>query len=199
MQNRIVGIIVVSFVVFVVVYLIFQSTGKSSMDFSFFSGKTALIDSIETLNKQLESEQYSTQRINSELQKLVKRLEGKEKEIKACNEKIASYRRVLDTRVYETVDVEPTYPGGKDELGSYLTSTIKPPWTDYSKDEAKAKFRFVVKSDGSIDNIVYVSSNKEWMRRESLKAIENMPRWVPGQIEGIAVNSWHEISIVQHK
>ncbi len=49
--------------------------------------------------------------------------------------------------------------------------------------EGQVICQFTVKTDGSIDNIIVVSSAHKLLDQEAIRIIKNMPKWIPGKNE----------------
>ncbi len=95
-----------------------------------------------------------------------------------------------DTRVFEVCEKMPEFPGGIYALMKYLRDNIKYPEESLKeKKEGKAYVSFVVMKDGSIVDIkIAKSSGDENLDKESLRVVTAMPKWIPGEQGGEAVN-----------
>ncbi|MDE6397666.1 MAG: energy transducer TonB [Muribaculaceae bacterium] len=91
----------------------------------------------------------------------------------------------------DSVDVEPTFPGGKKAMYEFIAENFNfPPSTiDYPK-HIKINASFIVEKDGSITNIVTdkVSVHPE-LCHELIRVINLMPKWEPGKNKGEVVRT----------
>ncbi len=93
-------------------------------------------------------------------------------------------------KIHQVVEVQPEFPGGMKEMMKFIQNSLKYP--DAAKAagvEGKAFVQFVVKSDGSIDNVeIMRSSGNESLDAEALRVVKAMPKWKPAMNKGKAVN-----------
>ncbi len=101
-----------------------------------------------------------------------------------------------DGKVYEVVEKMPQYPGGVNELLSFLTSTIKYP------DEAKKNgiqgrviVRFVVDKTGKVTNTTILRGVSLELDNEALRVVNAMPVWTPGEHKGQTVAVYYALPI----
>ena len=94
--------------------------------------------------------------------------------------------RVYDNNgqyVFPVLNTPAEFPGGNKVLTEWIKSNLQYPIECVEqKIEGRAFVRFVVKKDGSIDNVVlFKSSGNTLLDQEALRLIndENMPQWVP--------------------
>lgn len=86
---------------------------------------------------------------------------------------------------YDFVSEKPTFPGGETKFLRYINKTREYPKEAYSKGiEGRVICSFVVNSDGSISNIQILRGVEQSIDKEAIRIIENMPKWVPGKIDG---------------
>ncbi|MBQ4039330.1 MAG: energy transducer TonB, partial [Bacteroidaceae bacterium] len=81
--------------------------------------------------------------------------------------------------------------GGMDKMFKYLTDNVKYPIECREKGiEGRAIVKFIVKKDGSINNVEIVkSSGNEILDKEAMRVVSSMPNWEPGIQGGNAVNA----------
>ena len=109
---------------------------------------------------------------------------------------------VMPSKIYDEVDVRPTFPGGEAECMAYMARNIKYPRKCIENGvTGRVLCRLVVDTDGSLCSIeirrdCYAkkmdgSPVPEGMLRlfvdEAFRVISGMPKWTPGQKEGKAV------------
>ena len=101
-------------------------------------------------------------------------------------------------KVFQVVEVQPEFPGGQQEMMKYLQSNLKyPEAAKAAGAEGKAFVQFVVKADGSIENVeIMRSSGNESLDAEALRVVKAMPKWRPAMNKGKAVNVKFVLPIV---
>ncbi len=91
-------------------------------------------------------------------------------------------------RVYTFVDVIPQFPGGEEALYKYLGENVKYPQAAKDKGiQGKVFVSFVVEIDGSISEIKVLRGIGEGCDEEAVSVMKNMPKWIPGSMNGIPV------------
>lgn len=119
-----------------------------------------------------------------EIQKIILPQEKKAQETLETHSKI-----VPDSVIFEVVEEMPDFPGGMKALMEYLSQNIKYPAEAHAKGtQGRVIVCFVVKKDGSIDNIKVVRSVDPYLDKEAIRVITAMPKWKPGKQRGQAVN-----------
>lgn len=86
----------------------------------------------------------------------------------------------------EKLSKSPEFPGGHQAFVKKILSNFRTPLlTKLNISSAKAIATFVVEKDGSMDNIRIESSENEIVKKEFLKALQNInTKWIPGEING---------------
>ncbi|MCD7973870.1 MAG: energy transducer TonB [Candidatus Azobacteroides sp.] len=98
---------------------------------------------------------------------------------------------------FEEVTSTPEFPGGKDSLLKYLShNLIYPAIAVENKIQGKVVVSFVVKKDGTIDDIKIVRGIDPSCDKEALRIVKRMPAWIPGKENGEAVNVHYTLPIV---
>lgn len=90
---------------------------------------------------------------------------------------------ILDDIVFSSAGVEkmPEFPGGYSALMTYLSNSISYPRQAKELNITGTVYvKFVVEKDGSSSNIVVVRQVEGGCSEEAIKAVENMPAWIPG-------------------
>lgn len=92
--------------------------------------------------------------------------------------------------------VAPSYPGGETALTTYISENLQYPA------EAKANgiegvvgVTFMVKADGSIGSIKIKRMVDPDLESEAIRLVKGMPKWTPGSVDGVAVDSPAEVDI----
>ena len=109
-------------------------------------------------------------------------------------ERVTASEKTLD-EVLETVEKEPEFPGGMQALMYYLGDNVNYPyWNEHI--QGRIITNFIIHKDGSISNIKIVRGMGYWQDEEAIRVIATMPKWIPGENKGKAVNVWHTLPIV---
>lgn len=96
---------------------------------------------------------------------------------------------VIIAEILESVDVMPEFPGGKEALLQYMLDKVK--YTDRAKSDSAEGIvvvSFVVNNLGDIQKAEVLRTVHPDLDALSVKAVEAMPRWTPGQQDGKPVN-----------
>lgn len=93
------------------------------------------------------------------------------------------------SKVYDVVEVMPSFPGGTPELMKYLSSNIKYP-VDAEADgiQGRVVVSFVVDRDGNIRDITVYNGVESSLNAEAVRVVSMMPKWNPGRNKDTAVN-----------
>ncbi|TSJ41621.1 energy transducer TonB [Fluviicola chungangensis] len=83
------------------------------------------------------------------------------------------------------------YPdGGNEGIKKYIKENLKyPKYAVDKKIEGKVYLKFVVSLTGEITNVKVQKGVHPILDEEAVRVIEAMPKWVPGKVDGQAVNS----------
>ena len=93
-----------------------------------------------------------------------------------------------DTTVFVKVEQMPEFPNGNQALLAYLAEKIKYPIVTGELRGGKEICEFIVNKDGSICNVhASQSSADSLLTKELLRAIQQMPHWIPGKHKGHVV------------
>lgn len=91
-------------------------------------------------------------------------------------------------KVFDVVEVSPSFPGGESALNSYLSNNIKyPAIAQENNVQGKVIVQFVVGRDGSIEDVKVVKGVDPSLDKEAKRVISSMPKWIPGKQGGTAV------------
>ncbi|WP_430405767.1 energy transducer TonB [Fluviicola sp.] len=114
---------------------------------------------------------------------------GQTEEPKTAN---SSSKSVDEDKIYEFVDEPADFPGGREALLKYLSDNIVyPDRALKNKLQGKCYIQFVITDEGKVEQIIVKKGVVDCPEcdAESVKAIEKMPLWTPGKINGKNVNS----------
>jgi len=98
--------------------------------------------------------------------------------------------------VYDHVEEMPVFPGGINGLIKWLSENIVYP-VNASKDSIQGRVvvRFVVRSDGVVDNAEVIQSLNPDCDAEAVRAVQAMPTWTPGKQKGEPVAVYYMLPI----
>lgn len=108
-------------------------------------------------------------------------------------------------KVFDVVEVMPSYKGGFEALKKYL-STYKIPQQALAKDlSGRILVRFVISKDGSVSDVSVMRSSKSWsncpadiaaaLDAEAVRLVKAMPAWNPGTQKGKPVDVSYMVPI----
>ena len=93
--------------------------------------------------------------------------------------------RVDSGEIFMVVEELPEFPGGRKNLLNYLAKNITYPEEALkAKIEGRVFVNFIVEKDGSISNVKVLRGIGHGCDKESVRVVENMPRWKPGKQKG---------------
>lgn len=108
-------------------------------------------------------------------------------------------------RVYTVVEQQPEFPGGKAALSQYLASNIRFPSSllrkNYNTGPVSAKF--IIDKSGTVRDVQVTTKPLDKNMQKGMQefmttiitAIEKMPRWRPGQVNGQSVAVFYTLPI----
>lgn len=107
-----------------------------------------------------------------------------------------------DTTIYNSVEVQPEFPGGETTFAKFLATNIRYPATaDKCPDGnivGKIIIRFVVEQDGSLSNIKCEKPSCPEFDAEVKRIMKLSPDWTPGKIHNKPVRVSYTIPIYIH-
>jgi protein TonB len=87
--------------------------------------------------------------------------------------------------IYVHVEEMPLFPGGEAAMMKWLRDEIKYPTIAQEQGiQGRVSLRFVVKPDGTVDDIQVVKSLEPSCDKEAVRAVKKMPKWTPGRQNG---------------
>ncbi|GAB3899758.1 energy transducer TonB [Spirosoma agri] len=107
--------------------------------------------------------------------------------------------------VYTVVEQQPEFPGGKAALSRYLAETIRFPSSlmrkNYNTGFVSAKF--IIEKDGSVRDVRITTKPLDKKAQKGMQdfmttiitAVEQMPRWQPGEVKGQPVAVFYTLPI----
>lgn len=98
--------------------------------------------------------------------------------------------------IYITSSEQPHFPGGNEAFLLYLKSSIVYPTSARErKIEGRVVVTFVIRKDGTINDLWVARSVDPDLDREALRVISASPNWIPGTINGEPVNVRYSIPV----
>ena len=95
------------------------------------------------------------------------------------------------------VEVMPEFPGGQAALMKWLSDNINYPIIAQERNiQGRVTLRFVVKPDGSVDDVVVMKGLDPSCDKEAVRVIKKMPNWLPGRQNGNAVSVYYSLPVV---
>ena len=106
-------------------------------------------------------------------------------------------RLALDTAgALKKVEFEAEYPGGANSWVQYLQKNLKyPEYASKNGIQGSVLVEFIVKTDGTLDNI-HVVSGPEALKVESVRIIRDSGKWIPAKDRGKIVKSYKQQPII---
>lgn len=99
-------------------------------------------------------------------------------------------------KVYTSAEQMPQFPGGEAALLKYVSEHIKYPLIAQENNvQGRVVVQFVVKKDGSIGDIKVVRGKDPDLDKEAVRLVKTFPKFVPGRMNGQAVNVWYTLPI----
>ena len=90
-----------------------------------------------------------------------------------------------EDKVFQVVEEQPVFPGGMEALMNYLKKNMKYPKEAQDKGiQGRVIVQFVVNKDGSICDAKVVKAVDPLLDAEALRAVNAMPKWIPGKQKG---------------
>ncbi len=91
--------------------------------------------------------------------------------------------------VYDFVSKKPEFPGGEEALMVYLAENLKYPRVALENNiQGIVVVRFVVDTEGRISSVEILKDIGGGCGAEAARVISSMPRWTPGEHNGVKVN-----------
>ncbi|GAB3748960.1 energy transducer TonB [Spirosoma pomorum] len=102
----------------------------------------------------------------------------------------------VDGTVYTVVEDQPQFPGGMQQLGSYLSTNLKyPSAAEKANVGGRVFVNFVVTKTGEIKDVRVLKGIGFGADEEAVRVVAAMPRWKPGLQGGSPVNVRYNLPI----
>ena len=101
-----------------------------------------------------------------------------------------------ETKVFDVVEVMPTFPGGQQALFEWLSKNIKyPVVAEENGVQGRVIVTFVVERNGSITDVQVAKSVDPSLDKEAVRVVKAMPHWIPGKQNGSAVRVKYTVPV----
>lgn len=105
-------------------------------------------------------------------------------------------KQEVENKVFDVVEVMPSFPGGDAALMEYLRDAIKYPVVAQENGvQGRVIISFVVERDGSITDVKVVRSVDPSLDKEAMRVARSMPKWNPGKQNGSAVRVKYNLPV----
>jgi len=99
-------------------------------------------------------------------------------------------------QIFSHVEVMPEFPGGERALMKWLTDNIQYPTIAAEQGiQGRVTLRFVVKPDGTVDDVQVVKGLDPSCDKEAQRVVKKMPKWIPGKQNGNAVFVYYSLPV----
>ena len=100
-------------------------------------------------------------------------------------------------QIFSHVEVMPSFPGGETALMKWLTDNMTYPTIAAEQGiQGRVTLRFVVKPDGSIDEVEVLKGLDPSCDKEAMRVVKKMPKWIPGKQNGNPVYVYYSLPVV---
>ncbi len=87
-----------------------------------------------------------------------------------------------------TLETQPEFPGGEDELMNFLQSRyVMPMRLAKNGDSGTIYVSFIIEKDGSVSKVETIRGMSDVANEEAERVVRAMPRWKPGKMAGQSV------------
>ena len=112
------------------------------------------------------------------------------------NEPVKPKEEEVTNKVFDVVEVMPSFPGGQGALMDYLRNNVKYPVVAQENGvQGRVVVSFVVEKDGSITDVKVVKSVDPSLDKEASRVVRSMPKWIPGKQNGSAVRVKYNVPV----
>ena len=99
-------------------------------------------------------------------------------------------------QIYTVVEKMPQYPGGENELLSYIGHNLKYPIEAQQKGiQGKIIIKFIVNKSGKVENAQIIRGLDPACDNEGLRVVKSFPVWIPGEQNGKKVSVYYVLPI----
>lgn len=103
---------------------------------------------------------------------------------------------VDDNKVFDVVEQKPQFPGGEAALLKYVAEHIRyPVMAQENNIQGRVVVQFVVTKTGAVGEVKVVRGKDPDLDKEAVRVVKSLPKFVPGKMNGHAVNVWYTLPI----
>lgn len=103
---------------------------------------------------------------------------------------------VEDTKVFHAVEQMPQFPGGDAALYEFIGKNLRyPPMAAENNIQGRVVVQFVVTKTGSIGEVKVLRGKDPDLDKEAKRVVKSLPKFIPGKMNGQAVNVWYTLPI----
>jgi protein TonB len=126
----------------------------------------------------------------------VKGTEGGKVDIADLQEHKVVVEEPKKPEIFSHVEVMPEFPGGNTALLKWLSDNISYPTIAQEQGiQGTVNLRFVVKPDGSVDNVEVIKGLDPSCDKEAMRVVKKMPKWIPGKQNGNPVYVYFNLPV----
>lgn len=112
------------------------------------------------------------------------------------NEVIVEEKKPEPEQVFNAVEQMPQFPGGDAALMKFLSSNINYPQVAMENGvQGRVIVQFVVTKNGSVGEVKVIRSVDRDLDKEAIRLCKSLPKFIPGKMNGQAVNVWYTLPI----
>lgn len=112
------------------------------------------------------------------------------------NEVIVEEKKPEPEQVFTAVEQMPQFPGGEAALMKYLNDNINYPQVAMENGvQGRVIVQFVVTKNGTIGEVKIIRSVDRDLDKEAVRLCKSLPKFIPGKMNGQAVNVWYTLPI----
>lgn len=112
------------------------------------------------------------------------------------DEIIVEKKEPVKEEVFVAVEQMPQFPGGDAELMKFLSKNIKYPTMAMENNiQGRVVVQFVVTKTGAIGEVKVIRSVDRDLDREAIRVCKSLPNFIPGKMNGQAVNVWYTLPV----
>ena len=112
------------------------------------------------------------------------------------NEVIVEEKKPEPEKVFTAVEQMPQFPGGDAALMKYLSNNINYPQVAMENGvQGRVIVQFVVTKNGTVGEVKVIRSVDRDLDKEAVRLCKSLPKFIPGKMNGQAVNVWYTLPI----
>ncbi|MCM1137370.1 MAG: energy transducer TonB [Duncaniella sp.] len=103
---------------------------------------------------------------------------------------------VDDNQVFTVVEQKPQFPGGEAALLKWVNDHIRyPAMAQENNIQGRVVIQFVVTKTGEVGEVKVARGKDPDLDKEAVRVVKSLPKFVPGKMNGHAVNVWYTLPI----